>query len=173
MNPTRTGLIQALRMMGASIEAVDSREVGGEPVADLRVRHAPLKAIEVPPELAPSMIDEYPILFVAASVAEGRTVARGAHELRVKESDRIATMRAALEANGVVLEEYDDGLAITGTGGAPIPGGGAAVSKLDHRIAMSMTVAGLAAAAPIAIDDVAPVQTSYPAFFDVLDSLTA
>jgi len=173
MNPTRTGLIEALRMMGASIEAVDSREVGGEPVADLRVRHAPLKAIEVPPELAPSMIDEYPILFVAASVAEGRTVARGAHELRVKESDRIATMRAALEANGVVLEEYDDGLAITGTGGAPIPGGGAAVSKLDHRIAMSMTVAGLAAAAPIAIDDVAPVQTSYPAFFDVLDSLTA
>jgi len=173
MNPTRTGLIQALRMMGASIEAVDSREVGGEPVADLRVRHAPLKAIEVPPELAPSMIDEYPILFVAASVAEGRTVARGAHELRVKESDRIATMRAALEANGVVLEEYDDGLAITGTGGAPIPGGGAAVSKLDHRIAMSMTVAGLAAAAPIAIDDVAPVQTSYPSFFTVLDSLTA
>jgi len=173
MNPTRTGLIQALRMMGASIEAVDSREVGGEPVADLRVCHAPLKAIEVPPELAPSMIDEYPILFVAASVAEGRTVARGAHELRVKESDRIATMRAALEANGVVLEEFDDGLAITGTGGAPIPGGGAAVSKLDHRIAMSMTVAGLAAAAPIAIDDVAPVQTSYPTFFTVLDSLTA
>jgi 3-phosphoshikimate 1-carboxyvinyltransferase len=173
MNPTRTGLIEALRMMGASIEAVDSREVGGEPVADLRVRHAPLKAIEVPPELAPSMIDEYPILFVAASVAEGRTVARGAHELRVKESDRIATMRAALEANGVVLEEFEDGLAITGTGGAPIPGGGAAVSKLDHRIAMSMTVAGLAAAAPITIDDVAPVQTSYPAFFSVLDSLTA
>ncbi len=173
MNPTRTGLIQALKMMGASIEEVDSREVGGEPVADLRVRHAPLKAIEVPPELAPSMIDEYPILFVAASVAEGRTVARGAHELRVKESDRISTMRAALEANGVVLEEFEDGLAITGTGGAPIPGGGAAISKLDHRIAMSMTVAGLAAAAPIAIDDVAPVQTSYPAFFDVLDSLTA
>jgi len=173
MNPTRTGLIQALRMMGASIEEVDSREVGGEPVADLRVRHAPLKAIEVPPELAPSMIDEYPILFVAASVAEGRTVARGAHELRVKESDRIATMRAALEANGVVLEEFEDGLAITGTGGAPIPGGGEAVSKLDHRIAMSMTVAGLAAAAPIAIDNVAPVQTSYPSFFTVLDSLTA
>jgi 3-phosphoshikimate 1-carboxyvinyltransferase len=173
MNPTRTGLIEALRMMGASIEAVDSREVGGEPVADLRVRHAPLKAIEVPPELAPSMIDEYPILFVAASVAEGRTVARGAHELRVKESDRISTMRTALEANGVVTEEFEDGLAITGTGGAPIPGGGNAVTMLDHRIAMSMTVAGLAAAAPIAIDDVAPVQTSYPAFFTVLDSLTA
>ncbi|NIJ63525.1 3-phosphoshikimate 1-carboxyvinyltransferase [Sphingomonas leidyi] len=173
MNPTRTGLIQALRMMGASIEALAPREVGGEPVADLRVRHAPLKAIEVPPELAPSMIDEYPILFVAASVAEGRTVARGAHELRVKESDRIATMRAALEANGVALEEFEDGLAITGTGGTPIPGGGAAVTRLDHRIAMSMAVAGLAAAAPIAIDDVAPVQTSYPAFFDVLDGLVA
>jgi 3-phosphoshikimate 1-carboxyvinyltransferase len=173
MNPTRTGLIQALRMMGASIEEVDAREVGGEPVADLRVRHAPLRAIEVPPALAPSMIDEYPVLFVAAAVAEGRTVARGAHELRVKESDRIATMRAALEANGVAVEEFEDGLAITGTGGAPIPGGGAAVSRLDHRIAMSMTVAGLAAAAPIAINDVAPVATSYPAFFNVLDSLTA
>jgi 3-phosphoshikimate 1-carboxyvinyltransferase len=171
MNPTRTGLITALRMMGADIAEIDSREVGGEPVADLRVRHAPLKAIEVPAELAPSMIDEYPILFVAASFAEGRTVARGAHELRVKESDRIATMRVALEATGVTTEEFEDGLAITGSAGAPLPGNAQVASKLDHRIAMSMTVAGLGAAAPITIDDVAPVATSYPDFFATLDAL--
>ncbi len=172
MNPTRTGLVTALRMMGARIEEVDAREVGGEPVADLRVRHAPLRAIEVPPDLAPSMIDEYPILFVAAALAEGRTVARGAHELRVKESDRIAAMAAALGAAGVTVEEFEDGLAIQGSGGDPLPGGGAVATLLDHRIAMSMTVAGLATKQPIAIDDVTPVATSYPAFFDVLDSLT-
>ncbi|MCX8477767.1 MAG: 3-phosphoshikimate 1-carboxyvinyltransferase [Sphingomonas sp.] len=171
MNPTRTGLITALKLMGADITEVDAREVGGEAVADLRVRHAPLKAIEVPPELAPSMIDEYPILFVAASYAQGRTVARGAHELRVKESDRIATMRAALEAAGVRTEEHADGLTIEGTGGDPLPGGAQVASKLDHRIAMSMTVAGLGAARPITIDDVAPVATSYPDFFQTLDAL--
>jgi 3-phosphoshikimate 1-carboxyvinyltransferase len=172
MNPTRTGLITALRMMGADITEQDAREVGGEPVADLRVRHAPLTAIEVPPDLAPSMIDEYPILFVAAALAQGRTIARGAHELRVKESDRIATMRAALEAAGVVTQEYEDGLAIQGSGGDPIPGNAQVASKLDHRIAMSMVVAGLAAVQPITIDDVAPVATSYPAFFHTLDALT-
>jgi 3-phosphoshikimate 1-carboxyvinyltransferase len=172
MNPTRTGLITALRMMGADISEAQPRIVGGEPVADLIVRHAPLKAIEVPADLAPSMIDEYPILFVAAALAEGRTVARGAHELRVKESDRIATMAAALTACGVAVEEYNDGLAITGSGGAPIPGGGVIASKLDHRIAMSMVVAGLAASSPITVDDVAPVATSYPNFFPTLDALT-
>jgi 3-phosphoshikimate 1-carboxyvinyltransferase len=171
MNPTRTGLIQALRMMGADIAEAQPRIVGGEPVADLIVRHAPLKAIEVPAELAPSMIDEYPILFVAAALAEGRTVARGAHELRVKESDRIATMRAALEAIGVTTEEYEDGLAIRGSGGAPLRGNGAIASKLDHRIAMSMTVAALASSGPVTIDDVAPVATSYPDFFATLDNL--
>jgi 3-phosphoshikimate 1-carboxyvinyltransferase len=172
MNPTRTGLLTALRMMGADIVEVDAREVGGEPVADLRVRHAPLSAIEVPPELAPSMIDEYPILFVAAALAQGRTVARGAHELRVKESDRIATMRAALEAIGVRTEEFEDGLAIEGSGGDPLPGNAQIASKLDHRIAMSMAVAGLASSRPVTIDDVAPVATSYPAFFQTLDALT-
>lgn len=171
MNPTRTGIITALRMMGADIAEVDTREVGGEPVADLRVRHAALHAIEVPADLAPSMIDEYPVLFVAAAFANGRTVARGAHELRVKESDRIATMRVALEAAGVSLEEFDDGLAITGTAGAPIAGNAQVASKLDHRIAMSMVVAGLRADAPIHIDDVAPVATSYPNFFDTLEAL--
>lgn len=171
MNPTRTGLITALKLMGADIVEVDAREVGGERVADLRVRHAPLSAIEVPPELAPSMIDEYPILFVASSFAQGRTVARGAHELRVKESDRIATMRTALEAAGVRTEEFEDGLAIHGSGGDPLPGDAQVASKLDHRIAMSMTVAGLGAARPITIDDVGPVATSYPDFFRTLEAL--
>jgi len=173
LNPTRTGLIAALKLMGASIEEVDHRTVGGEPVADLRVRHAGLRAIEVPPGLAPSMIDEYPALFVAAAFAEGRTVARGAHELRVKESDRIAAMRAGLEANGVACEEFDDGLAITGTGGAAIAGGGTVATRLDHRIAMSMAVAALHARAPVTLDDAAPVATSYPAFFATLDRLGA
>jgi 3-phosphoshikimate 1-carboxyvinyltransferase len=171
LNPTRAGIFTALRMMGADITEVDARTVGGEPVADLIVRHAALKAIDVPPDLAPSMIDEYPVLFVAAALAEGRTVARGAHELRVKESDRIAAMAAALEVCGVSVEEFDDGLAITGSGGDPIPGGATIASLLDHRIAMAMTVAGLVARRPITIDDVAPVATSYPVFFETLDHL--
>ncbi|WP_271300226.1 3-phosphoshikimate 1-carboxyvinyltransferase [Sphingomonas sp. CV7422] len=172
LNVTRTGLIAALRLMGADITEQDRREVGGEPVADLHVRHAPLTAIEVPPELAPSMIDEYPVLFVAAAFAAGRTVARGAHELRVKESDRIAAMAAALTACGVACEEYEDGLAITGTGGETIPGGARVASLLDHRIAMSMTVAGLHATRPVVIDDIAPVATSYPAFYKTLDDVS-
>ncbi|MGN6620878.1 MAG: 3-phosphoshikimate 1-carboxyvinyltransferase [Sphingomonas sp.] len=172
MNPTRTGLFTALKAMGADIVEQNARTVGGEPVADLRVRHARLTAIEVPVDLTPSMIDEYPVLFVAAALAEGRTVARGAHELRVKESDRISTMAEALTASGVALEEFDDGLAITGSGGAPIAGGARVASKLDHRIAMAMAVAGLAARDPVTIDDVAPVATSYPAFFATLDALT-
>lgn len=171
LNPTRAGIFTALRMMGADITEVDPRTVGGEPVADLIVRHAALTAIDVPPDLAPSMIDEYPVLFVAAALAEGRTVARGAHELRVKESDRIAAMKNALEACGVTVEEFDDGLAITGSGGEPIPGGGTVASLLDHRIAMAMTVAGLVARRPITIDDVAPVATSYPVFFETLEQL--
>lgn len=171
LNPTRAGIFTALRMMGADITEVDPRTVGGEPVADLIVRHAALAAIDVPPDLAPSMIDEYPVLFVAAALAEGRTVARGAHELRVKESDRIAAMAAALQACGVSVEEFDDGLAITGSGGEPIPGGATIASLLDHRIAMAMTVAGLVARRPITIDDVAPVATSYPVFFETLEHL--
>ncbi len=172
LNVTRTGLIAALRLMGADITECDAREVGGEPVADLHVRHATLTAIDVPPDLAPSMIDEYPVLFVAAAFAKGRTVARGAHELRVKESDRIAAMKDALEACGVACEEFEDGLAITGTGGDAIPGGARIASKLDHRIAMSLTVAGLHAAKPVTIDDVSPVATSYPVFYQSLDALT-
>lgn len=172
LNPTRTGIITALKMMGADITELNAREVGGEPVADLQVRHAPLTAIEVPPDLAPSMIDEYPVLFVAAAFASGRTVARGAEELRVKESDRIAAMVAALEPNGVRLEEFEDGLAVHGTGGELLPGGAPIASKLDHRIAMSMAVAGLGARNAVSIDDASPVATSYPGFFSTLDRLT-
>ncbi|ONF95316.1 3-phosphoshikimate 1-carboxyvinyltransferase [Sphingomonas jeddahensis] len=171
LNSTRAGLVTALRLMGADIEELDPRTVGGEPVADLRVRHAALSGIEVPHDLAPSMIDEYPALFVAAAFAQGRTVARGADELRVKESDRIAVMKAALEANGVVTIEHEDGLSIDGTGGDPIPGGATVASSLDHRIAMGMVVAGLHAANPIAIDDASPVATSFPTFFDLLADL--
>ena len=172
MNPTRTGLITALRMMGADIAEAQPRIVGGEPVADLIVRHAALKAIEVPADLAPSMIDEYPILFVAAAFAEGRTVARGAHELRVKESDRIAVMARAVTAIGVTVEEFEDGLAIQGSGGELLAGGDQIASKLDHRIAMSMTVAGLGSRSAVSIDDVSPVATSYPNFFPTLDALS-
>ncbi len=172
LNPTRTGIITALRMMGADITELNPRIVGGEPVADLQVRHAPLSAIEVPPDLAPSMIDEYPVLFVAAAFASGSTVARGAEELRVKESDRIAAMVAALQPNGVQLEEFEDGLAIHGNGGDLLPGGAQIASKLDHRIAMSMAVAGLGARDAVSIDDASPVATSYPGFFSTLDRLT-
>ncbi|MBB6503998.1 3-phosphoshikimate 1-carboxyvinyltransferase [Sphingomonas endophytica] len=172
LNPTRAGLLTALRMMGADITEIDARVVGGEPVADLRVRHATLAGIVVPHDLAPSMIDEYPVLFVAAAFAEGATVARGAEELRVKESDRIAAMRAALSANGVATDEHEDGLTVHGSGGEKIAGGGTIESKLDHRIAMSMTVAGLHARQPVTIDDVAPVATSYPAFYQQLAQLS-
>lgn len=175
MNPTRTGLITALQMMGASIERLNPRDVGGEDVADLRVRHAPLSAIEVPPDLAPSMIDEYPVLFVAAAFAKGRTVARGAHELRVKESDRIAAMAAALGLAGVSVEEHEDGLSIEGRDGEPLAGTGGdrVASLLDHRIAMAMTVAGMHAARAVAIDDASPIATSYPDFIATAQSLGA
>jgi len=173
MNPTRTGIIASLKMMGADITELDARIVGGEPVADLRVRHAPLSAIEVPPELTPSMIDEYPVLFVAAAFATGTTIARGAEELRVKESDRITAMADALGACGVTCKEFEDGMAVTGTGGEPIPGGATIATLLDHRIAMSMTIAALNARDPITLDDAAPVATSYPIFFDTLEKLGA
>ena len=171
LNPTRAGLFTALRLMGASIEELDRRDVGGEPVADLRVRHAALTGIEVPPDLAPSMLDEYPVLFVAAAFAAGRTIARGADELRVKESDRIAAMAAALAAAGARVEEVEDGLLIDGTGGDPLPGGATVATQLDHRIAMSMAVAALHCRAGVTLDDASPVATSYPAFFDQIAHL--
>lgn len=173
INPTRAGLYLALQMMGARIDFANLRDVGGEPVADLIVRYAPLRGIEVPPELAPTMIDEYPILFVAAALAQGRTVMRGLEELRVKESDRIATMAEGLRAIGARVEELPDGLIVDGTGGDPLPGGATIASRLDHRIAMSFAVAGLVARRPVTIDDMAPVATSFPGFTALLEALGA
>jgi 3-phosphoshikimate 1-carboxyvinyltransferase len=173
LNPTRAGLFEVLRMMGADLTCVNERTVGGEPVADIVARHSSLSGIDVPPEIAPSMIDEYPILFVAAAQAKGRTVARGLEELRVKESDRIATMAEGLRACGAKVEELEDGLVIDGTGGDPLPGGATVGAKLDHRIAMSFAVAGLVAKKPVVIDDMAPVATSFPGFVDLLTGLGA
>lgn len=173
LNPTRAGLFDVLRMMGADLTCVNERTVGGEPVADLVVRHSALTGIEVPPEIAPSMIDEFPILFIAAALAQGRTTARGLEELRVKESDRIATMAEGLRAIGATVEELEDGLVIDGTGGDPLPGGATIAAKLDHRIAMSFAVAGLVSKQRVTIDDMAPVATSFPGFVDLLTGLGA
>ena len=170
LNPTRAGLIAVLRAMGGDITAIASREIGGEPVADLVVRHSRLSGIDVDPALAPSMIDEFPAFFVAAALAEGRTVTRGLDELRVKESDRLATMAAALSAAGARVEEQASGLIIDGTGGDPLRGSEAAVTThLDHRIAMSMAVAGLASRTGVAIDDTRPIATSFPQFERLLE----
>ena len=164
MNPTRFGLVAALRAMGADITVQAERHVGGEPVGDLRIRHATLTGIEVPPDLVPAMIDELPALFVAAAFAAGSTVVRGAEELRVKESDRIAVMAKALGACGVPCTEASDGMTIVGSGGEALAGGVRVATMLDHRIAMSMAVAGLRADRPIELDDAAPIATSYPDF---------
>jgi len=173
LNPTRAGLFELLRMMGGQIDYLDAREVGGEPVADLRVRGSTLKGIEVPPGIAPSMIDEFPILFVAAALAEGRTVTRGLEELRVKESDRLAVMAEGLRAIGARVEETEDGLIIDGTGGERLAGGATVAAHLDHRIAMSFAVAGLVSRDTVTIDDMAPVQTSFPIFTDLMRTLGA
>jgi 3-phosphoshikimate 1-carboxyvinyltransferase len=163
MNPRRTGLLEALRLMGADIREENRQEQGGEPVADLIVRHAPLHGIEVPVELVPDMIDEFPILFVAAACAKGRTVVRGAAELRVKESDRIATMAAGLRALGIDVEEAPDGAVIEGGQLR----GGSVESHGDHRIAMSFVVAAQLAGAEVRINDVANVATSFPGFVEL------
>lgn len=160
MNPRRTGLLRVLRMMGASIEETRAGRQGGEPVADLVVRHAPLRGIEVPVDCVPDMIDEFPALFVAAACAEGTTLVRGAAELRVKESDRIATMAAGLRALGVAVDETQDGALIAGGR----LHGGAVESHGDHRIAMSLAIAAQRASGPVRIGDVANVATSFPGF---------
>jgi 3-phosphoshikimate 1-carboxyvinyltransferase len=171
LNPTRAGLYEVLRQMGGSIEQENPREVGGEPVADLRVRHSVLTGIAVDPALVPSMIDEFPVLFVAAAVAQGRTVTSGLDELRVKESDRIAAMVAALTGAGARVEETADGLLIEGTGGEPLRGSANSRTKthLDHRIAMSMAIAGLASRDGVEVDDTRPIATSFPQFEALLD----
>nr|WP_178119290.1 bifunctional prephenate dehydrogenase/3-phosphoshikimate 1-carboxyvinyltransferase [Pseudomonas lalkuanensis] len=160
INPTRTGVIDILKLMGGDITLENQREVGGEPVADIRVRAAKLKGIDIPEDLVPLAIDEFPVLFVAAACAEGRTVLRGAEELRVKESDRIQVMADGLLALGVKAEPTPDGIVIEG---GPM-GGGEVWSHGDHRIAMSFSVASLRASAPIRIHDCANVATSFPNF---------
>ncbi len=173
INPTRAGLIGVLQAMGGDIVLANQRSVGGEPVADLIVTASSLTGIEVPPEIAPSMIDEFPVLFVAAAFAQGRTVMRGLDELRVKESDRIAVMAAGLTACGVAVEELPDGLIVHGGGGESVPGGATVAARLDHRIAMSFAVLGLRAAAPVTIDDARPVATSFPGFVAMMETLGA
>ncbi|MCF1708827.1 3-phosphoshikimate 1-carboxyvinyltransferase [Tabrizicola sp. J26] len=172
-NLTRNGLYITLVEMGADIEFQNPREEGGEPVADLRVRASSLKGIEVPPERAPSMIDEYPILSVVAAFAEGKTVMRGVKELRVKESDRIDAMARGLEACGVRVEEDDDTLIVHGLGAGGVPGGATAKTHLDHRIAMSFLVCGMAAKQPVGVDDASPILTSFPVFEGLMKGLGA
>ncbi len=173
MNPTRAGLIKALQTMGGDIGVMNERVVGGEPVADLLVRASNLTGIDVPPEWAPSMIDEYPILFVAAALAQGRTVMRGLEELRVKESDRIAVMASGLRACGISVEELEDGLIVDGRGGEAVAGGATIATHLDHRIAMSFAVLGLRAKTAITIDDRRPIATSFPDFLPLMARLGA
>ncbi len=171
MNTTRNGLFRVLSVMGADFTFENDRVVGGEPVSDLIVRHSSLNAVEPDPSIVPRMVDEFPIAFVAAALASGRSTFRGLEELRVKESDRIAVMAKALTDCGARVEELPDGLIIDGTGGDLLAGGTTVATHLDHRIAMSMTVAGLVSRASITVDDIGPVATSYPAFFDQLGSL--
>ncbi len=173
LNPTRAGLYEMLRAMGGDIGFENERTVGGEPVADLRVKASALTGIDVPPSIVPSMVDEFPILFVACALAQGRSVLRGLDELRVKESDRIAVMAAGLRAIGATVEEVEDGLIIDGTGGEPLAGGATVATHLDHRIAMSFAVASLACRAPVTVDDRAPIATSFPTFVAMMETLGA
>lgn len=175
INPTRTGLIDVMNRMGADIQILGQREEAGEPVADLRVKSASLKGIEIGPELIPQTIDEFPILCVAAAVAEGDTVISGAEELRVKESDRIATMSAELRDMGAQITEKPDGMVIRGLGRAGENGrlsaAGKAKSHGDHRVAMSLAIGGLTAATSMTIADCGCVETSFPKFEAVLSEL--
>jgi 3-phosphoshikimate 1-carboxyvinyltransferase len=171
INPTRIGLFEMLREMGADLTFANRREEAGEPVADITARHSALRAVDVPPELAPSMIDEFPIFFIAAAFAQGTSRTSGLEELRVKESDRLAAMAEGLREIGVTLEEQADGLTVTGSGGDPLPGGGMIDPRLDHRVAMSFAVAGLHAHAPVTVSDMSPADTSFPDFAAMLEGL--
>ena len=174
LNPTRAGLFTTLREMGADLSYENEREEGGEPVADLRARFSPdLKGIEVPPERAASMIDEYPVLSVVASFAQGRTVMRGVGELRVKESDRIEAMASGLRAGGVEVEDGPDWWIVHGLGSGSVPGGQTCASHLDHRIAMSFMVMGMATQQPVSVDDGGPIATSFPIFEPLMKGLGA
>ncbi|HFD32655.1 MAG TPA: 3-phosphoshikimate 1-carboxyvinyltransferase [Gammaproteobacteria bacterium] len=167
INPTRTGVIEILKLMGANLSLENSRMFGGEPVADIRVQYSELKGIDIPEELVPLAIDEFPVLFVAAACAEGKTVLTGAKELRVKESDRIQAMADGLQTLGVDASPTEDGIVIQGG----TIGGGSVESFDDHRIAMSFTIAGLRASKPIEIQDCANVATSFPGFVELVNSI--
>jgi 3-phosphoshikimate 1-carboxyvinyltransferase len=176
MNPTRTGLILTLQEMGADIEVLNARNAGGEDVADLRVRHSALKGVTVPEDRAPSMIDEYPVLSVAAAFAEGTTTMNGLDELRVKESDRLAAVARGLELNGVDCTEGEASLVVRGVPGGKGLGnarGEAVKTHLDHRIAMSFLVMGLASEHPVTVDDARMIATSFPEFMDLMAGLGA
>lgn len=172
VNPRRTGLVDTLLEMGASIEYRNQGELAGEPVADLHVVAGPLRGVEVPARRAPSMIDEYPILAVLAAFARGRTVMEGLGELRVKESDRLSAIAKGLAACGVEVEEGRDSLVVQGRGG-DVPGGAVIETDLDHRIAMSFLVLGCGSHEPVSIDDAAPIDTSFPGFVSLLNELGA
>jgi len=177
MNPTRTGLLLTLQEMGGRIDILNPRNAGGEDVADLRVRYSDLKGVAVPPERAPSMIDEYPVLAVAASFAEGETLMQGLEELRVKESDRLAAVANGLKLNGVDCTEGEASLAVRGRpGGNGLGGDGkdsAVKTHLDHRIAMSFLVMGLATEKPVTVDDANMIATSFPEFMGLMTGLGA
>ncbi|TPL99854.1 3-phosphoshikimate 1-carboxyvinyltransferase [Mesorhizobium sp. B2-3-11] len=179
MNPTRTGLLFTLQEMGGQIDILNPRNAGGEDVADLRVRYSELKGVTVPPERAPSMIDEYPVLAVAASFAEGETLMQGLEELRVKESDRLSAVATGLKLNGVDCTESEASLAVRGKpggkglGGHPNGRDTTVETHLDHRIAMSFLVMGLATEKPVTIDDQAMIATSFPEFMGLMKGLGA
>lgn len=174
LNPTRAGLYTTLREMGADLTYENERTEGGEPVADLRARFSPdLKGIEVPPARAASMIDEYPVLSVVAAFAQGQTIMRGVKELRVKESDRIDAMAVGLRANGITVDEGPDWWTITGLGHGNVPGGATCASHLDHRIAMSFLILGMASQNPVSVDDGGPIATSFPIFEPLMSALGA
>jgi 3-phosphoshikimate 1-carboxyvinyltransferase len=173
MNPTRTGLILTLQEMGGDITILNRRNAGGEDVADLKVRHSALKGVDVPSERAPSMIDEYPVLAVAACFAEGETRMKGLDELRVKESDRLAAVARGLEANGADCTEGHDWLTVRGRPDGSGLGGGIVATYLDHRIAMSFLVMGLAAQKPVTVDDATMIATSFPEFMGLMAALGA
>lgn len=172
LNPRRVGLFETLLEMGADISIANRRENGGENIGDLVARYSELRGVEVPQERAPSMIDEYPILAIAAANAEGCTIMRGLEELRVKESDRLTAIVNGLRASGVQADELKDGIIIHGRSGE-VPGGATIATQMDHRIAMSFLIAGLASRNPITVDDVSMVPTSFPQFEDVMRSLGA
>jgi 3-phosphoshikimate 1-carboxyvinyltransferase len=169
LNPLRTGCIEILRSMGGDITVLDERLVGGEPVGDIRVRSSDLSGVAIDPKLVPSAIDEFPVIFVAAAFASGRTVITGAHELRVKESDRIATMIAGLNAIGVQAEAREDGAVITGCDQAD--GNATIETAFDHRVAMAFAIASIRARAPIAIKDGESIFTSFPSFFELAETI--